>query len=78
VVTLLTNALALGLLHTFGRASAPEALGACSGAQTQPATLTAAYDLSGRAEDTHVAYAVVYPAAMIAKILLAQLIALLA
>jgi putative transport protein len=78
LVTTLTNALALGLLHTLGRASPAEALGACSGSQTQPATLTAAYDLSGRSEDAHIAYAVVYPAAMIAKILLAQLIALLA
>jgi putative transport protein len=78
LVTTLTNALALGLLRGLGRASVPEALGACSGSQTQPATLTAAYELSGRSEDTHIAYAVVYPAAMIAKILLAQLIALLA
>lgn len=78
VVTVLTNAIALGLLHAFGRANLAEALGACSGAQTQPATLTAAYDLSARSEDVHIAYAVVYPAAMISKILLAQLIALLA
>jgi putative transport protein len=78
LVTTLTNMLALALLHGLGRASTPEALGACSGSQTQPATLTAAYELAGRSEDTHIAYAVVYPAAMIAKILLAQLIALLA
>jgi putative transport protein len=78
LVTLATNTLALTLLHVLGRASAAEALGGCSGAQTQPATLPAAYELSGRSEDAYIAYAVVYPAAMIAKILLAQLIALLA
>lgn len=51
-------------------------MGALSGMQTQPATLAAAYDLSARSEDTYVAYSVVYPVAMIGKILLAQLLAL--
>ena len=78
LVTTLTNALSLLFLARIGNASASESLGACSGTQTQPATLSAAYELSGRREDTYVAYAVVYPAAMIGKILLAQLIALLA
>lgn len=76
LVTLTTNGVLLLLMHVFGHTSGAEALGSCSGAQTQPATLAAAYELSGRSESAHVAYAVVYPAAMIAKILLAQLIAL--
>lgn len=76
LVTLATNGLALLLLGMFGHANAAEGLGGCSGAQTQPATLAAAYELSGRSESTYVAYAVVYPAAMVAKILMAQLIAM--
>jgi putative transport protein len=78
LVTATTNALVLGLLYFAARANQAETLGGCSGAQTQPATLDAAYQLSGRSEATYVAYAMVYPAAMIAKILAAQLLALLA
>ena len=77
IVTLLTNLVAFVLLRVVGRANSAEAMGGCSGAQTQPATLNTAYELSGHSEDTYVAYAVVYPAAMIGKILLAQLLALL-
>jgi len=77
VIASVTNLFVLILLVRIGGATPAEALGACSGAQTQPATLAAAYEMTGRSEDTYVAYAVVYPAAMIAKILLAQLIALL-
>jgi putative transport protein len=61
-----------------GRANATESLGSCSGVQTQPATLAAAYELAGNSEDVYIAYAVVYPVAMITKIVLAQLLALLA
>jgi putative transport protein len=71
-----TNLFVLIMLMWIGGATPAEALGACSGAQTQPATLAAAYEMTQRSEDTYVAYAVVYPAAMIGKILLAQLIAL--
>ncbi|MEY4578381.1 MAG: hypothetical protein RL701_3084 [Pseudomonadota bacterium] len=75
LVTFATNLLALLLLHNFCRAGVIESMGCCSGAQTQPATLAVAYELSGRAEQTYVAYAMSYPIAMIAKILMAQLIA---
>ena len=51
--------------------------GAASGTQTQPATLAAAYEISGRSDEVYVAYALVYPVAMIGKILIAQLIALM-
>jgi putative transport protein len=76
LVTLTTNGVLMLMMRQLGHASGAETLGGCSGAQTQPATLAAAYELSGRSESTYVAYAVVYPAAMIAKIMLAQLIAL--
>jgi putative transport protein len=78
LVTLVTNALALLVLRLAGRANATESLGGCSGVQTQPATLAAAYELAGNSEDVYIAYAVVYPVAMISKIVLAQLLALLA
>jgi putative transport protein len=77
LVTVVFNVLLLGLLVAPGRASPAEALGGCSGAQTQPATLSVARDLTGGADEVGVAYAVVYPTAMIAKILLAQVIAML-
>jgi putative transport protein len=77
-VTLLAAAVALVLAHTWGRAGVTSSLGATTGMQTQPATLSAAFELCGRSEETYVAYAVVYPTAMIGKILLAQLIVMLA
>jgi putative transport protein len=77
-VTLLTAAIALPLMHHWAGASVTCSLGASSGLQTQPATLAAAFELSGRSEETYVAYALVYPMAMIAKILLAQIIVLFA
>jgi putative transport protein len=78
LVTLLATAVALTLALTWGRLSVTSSLGAAAGMQTQPATLAAAFELCGRAEETYVAYALVYPTAMIGKILLAQLIVMLA
>jgi putative transport protein len=78
VVTLLAAAVALGLAHTWGGAGVTSSLGVTTGMQTQPATLSAAFELCGRSEETYVAYALVYPTAMIGKILLAQLIVMLA
>jgi putative transport protein len=78
VVTLLAAAVVLTLAHTWGRAGVTSSLGAATGMQTQPATLSAAFELCGRSEETYVAYALVYPTAMIGKILLAQLIVMLA
>jgi putative transport protein len=49
-------------------------LGLASGLQTQPACLAFASNLT-KSENTSVAYASIYPAAMIAKIILAQLLA---
>ncbi len=77
-VTLLASLVALPLAHSWGRASVTSSLGAATGMQTQPATLSAAFELCGRSEETYVAYALVYPTAMIGKVLLAQLIVLIA
>jgi putative transport protein len=77
-VTLLASAVALALASRWARASVTSSLGAATGMQTQPATLSAAFDLCGRSEETYVAYALVYPTAMIGKIVLAQLIVILA
>lgn len=76
-VTLVTSFVSLSLLHFWLKCSLVSSLGATSGVQTQPANLAAAYEMSSRSEGTYVAYAVVYPVAMITKILLAQMIALL-
>jgi putative transport protein len=77
-VTLVTSVAALALARFVSKSSVISSLGATSGMQTQPATLAAAYELTGKSEDTYVAYAIVYPTAMIGKILIAQLIAALA
>ncbi|WP_437799187.1 aspartate:alanine exchanger family transporter [Sorangium sp. So ce693] len=77
-VTVTTSALALALMRRWGGAGVVAALGGASGLQTQPATLAAAFELSQRSEETYVAYALVYPLAMIGKILIAQLLAVLA
>jgi putative transport protein len=76
-LTVTTSAVALAALHYWAKASAIGALGALSGMQTQSATLAVAHDLSGRSEDTWVAYALVYPVAMIGKIIAAQLLIML-
>lgn len=73
-ITLVTSGVALWLFLRWARADVIQSLGACSGTQTQPATLAVAHELSGQSEQTYVAYAIVYPVAMIAKILLAQLL----
>lgn len=77
LVTTVTAAVALTLFHTWGKASVIGSMGATTGVQTQPANLAAAYEMSGRSEETYVAYSLVYPVAMIGKIMFAQVIALL-
>ena len=77
LVTLSASATVLTLARTWGRASVTSCLGTATGMQTQPATLSAAFELCGRSEETYVAYALVYPTAMLGKILLAQLIVML-
>jgi len=76
-VTVVTTGVALAFLHRAG-VGIIASLGATSGVQTQPANLSAAYELSGESEETYVAYAVAYPVAMIGKVLIAKILALLA
>ncbi len=78
MVTLVGTGVAIVFMRRWAEAGVVATLGASSGLQTQPATLAAAFELSKRSEQTYVAYAVVYPLAMIGKILLAQLLALFA
>lgn len=76
LTTSLTTGLTLLLLRHYAKASVISAIGATSGMQTQPATLAKAYEMS-QSNETFVAYATTYPVAMVAKILLAQIILLL-
>ncbi len=75
-VTSITTVFTLLLLKSFGKCSVISAMGATSGMQTQPATLARAREISG-SDETLVAYATTYPLAMVAKILIAQLIVIL-
>ncbi len=77
ITTTLTTSLTLLLLRFYGKATIIEAIGATSGMQTQPATLARAYEMS-QSDDTYVAYATTYPLAMVGKILIAQLLLLIA
>jgi len=77
LVTSVTTALTLLLLRHAGKATVISAIGATSGMQTQPATLARAYEMS-QSEETYVAYAITYPVAMVGKILIAQLLVILA
>ena len=74
VITLVTTTVALLCFSKLAKADVITTLGAATGTQTQPATLAVAHELSGQSEQTYVAYAIVYPVAMIAKILLAQIL----
>jgi len=76
VVTIVTSGVVLLFARRLTHTNVTGTLGTCSGMQTQPATLAAAYELSGRSDETYIAYAVVYPVAMIGKILIAQLLLL--
>ncbi len=77
LVTLVTAAVLMFTARKFSHASVITTLGVSSGMQTQPATLADAYELSDKSDQTYIAYALVYPVAMIVKILLAQMMAAL-
>lgn len=77
LVTLVTSLVTLLLATTWGKAGVITSMGVTSGMQTQPASLASAYELSERSEKIYVAYALVYPVAMIGKIVIAQLLAAL-
>jgi putative transport protein len=77
LTTAFTAILAMSLLQSWGGATVVQTLGATSGMQTQPATLARARELVD-CDDIYVAYATTYPVAMIVKIVLAQLLLLIA
>jgi len=77
VTTTATTGLTLLLLRHCAKATIVESIGAASGMQTQPATLARAYEMS-RSDDTYVAYATTYPVAMVGKILLGQILLIVA
>ncbi len=69
-------AMALAVIGRLWLGTSPRQLaGLLAGAQTQPAVLAFANDRTGFDLRVGLGYAMVYPAAMIAKILLAQVIA---
>lgn len=77
LVTLVTSLVTLLLATTWGKAGVVTSMGVTSGMQTQPATLAYAYEQSEQSEKVYVGYALVYPVAMIGKIIIAQLLAAL-
>jgi putative transport protein len=72
-ITFIMTLLTLGVGYKFLKIPFDSLIGLVSGLQTQPACLAFASNLS-KSENTAIAYAGIYPAAMIAKILLAQLL----
>jgi len=72
-VTFTMTLLTIGIGYKLLKIPFDSLLGLLSGMQTQPACLAFASNLS-KSENTNIAYAGIYPAAMIAKIVLAQLL----
>ena len=70
---LLAHLLLVGMLWLFGRRATPTVLGVMCGFQTQPAALSLAAERT-EVGGLHTAYATVYPLALVAKIVLAQLL----
>ena len=74
VLTFAVTLVGLAVGYKFLKIPLDSMLGFVAGLQTQPACLAFASNLT-KSENTYVAYASIYPAAMIAKIILAQLLA---
>lgn len=77
-VTLVGNLALMLLLGLWLKNAVISSLGVASGLQTQPATLAAAHELADGSEEVYLSYALVYPIAMVGKIILAQLVYMLA
>ena len=73
LITFSTTLLSLFVGYRILKIPADAILGFVSGLQTQPACLAFASNLT-KSENTNIAYAGIYPAAMILKIILAQLL----
>ncbi len=76
-MTLLAGVLLVVGLHTLSRLPWLETAGAVAGAQTQPAVLAFVDERTGHDTRVGVGYALVYPVAMIVKIIVAQVLATL-
>jgi putative transport protein len=74
IVTLLTAGLHLTLTRKLGRVAGAELAGVMSGSQTQPAVLAYANERSGDNPHVNLGYALAYPIAMMAKVLIAPLL----
>ncbi|MGB7820544.1 MAG: TrkA C-terminal domain-containing protein [Ornithinibacter sp.] len=74
-MTLLAGVLLILALHTVSGLPWLETAGAVAGAQTQPAVLAFVDERSGHDTRVGVGYALVYPVAMIVKIIVAQVLA---
>jgi len=72
-ITFAVTLLTLGIGYKLLKIPFDSLIGLVSGLQTQPACLAFAGNLS-KSDNTNLAYASIYPAAMIAKIVLAQLL----
>ena len=75
VLTASAAALLVLGVHVLRRMSWLETAGALAGSQTQPAILAYVNDKTGYDTRIGVAYALVYPVAMIVKIIVAQVLA---
>jgi len=76
-ITLVSVGTTMALLRRIGHSSVAGTLGATSGMHTQPASLARSRELT-QSDEVFVTYAITYPVAMIGKIILAQVIVLLA
>ena len=65
------------MLARVGRVGGPRMAGMVAGAQTQPAVLAFARERSSDLQRVGLGYALVFPAAMLVKIVVAQLLVLL-
>ncbi|MCA0330696.1 MAG: hypothetical protein LCI03_12445 [Actinobacteria bacterium] len=74
LVVTATAAAGLLLLHRLMHASGPTLAGVVAGTQTQPAVLAYANDVTGADPRVNLGYALVYPVAMIVKVILAPII----
>lgn len=77
VITMATVGITMALLRRLGHTSVAGTLGATSGMHTQPASLARSREMT-QSDEVFVTYAITYPVAMIGKIILAQVILLLA
>ncbi|MEY4347763.1 MAG: hypothetical protein RIS43_182, partial [Actinomycetota bacterium] len=74
VVTMVAAAIQLSLTRVFGGVYGSRLAGVMAGSQTQPAVLAYANARSGDDPRVNLGYALAYPIAMIAKVLIAPFV----